>query len=130
MKEQIKNNGNWYIAEVVQRAEDVGKDKTNPNRRCTVWINSILIKAASPEKAYEKACNLGKENYGSLRYKAVAGNTLQWKFLGVRDIIPIYEDIEDGAEIMWEDLGEISAKRSERMIRDKCTLIRLAQRSA
>ncbi|MBN1515757.1 DUF4288 domain-containing protein [Candidatus Sumerlaeota bacterium] len=128
MIDKIINNENWYIAEIVERAENVGSDKSNPNRRCTVWVNAVLVKAKSPEQAYEKAVSIGKEKYGPSRYKAAAGNTVQWRFLGIKDIIPIYENIEHGSEIFWEKWDPISVKKSERMIKSKKDLIRGAQR--
>ena len=61
MAKKIKNNGDWYLADIVERAEMVGDDKTNPNRRCLTWVNSILVQALSIEQAYDKAIKIGKK---------------------------------------------------------------------
>ena len=75
-----------------------GDDKTNPNRRCQTWVNSILVQAPSIEQAYDKAIKIGKNNY-SIRYKAASGRICSWKVLGLSSLVPIFEDIEDGAKI-------------------------------
>jgi hypothetical protein len=122
MTKKIKNNGDWFLADVIERAEEVGKDKTNPNRRCLTWTNTILIQALSLEEAYDKAVKVAKENY-SMRYKAASGKTVSWKVLGLSSLVPIYEDIEDGAEIAFTDDGYISAKRSENMVKSKSEIL-------
>jgi hypothetical protein len=45
------------------------------------------------------------------------------EFLGIGDLLPIYEDLEDGAEILWHDYGFISAKRSEKIVKTKKELM-------
>jgi hypothetical protein len=117
LKEKIINKGNWFIAEIIERTESADSDKTNPNRRCTVWGNYHLIKAASVEEAYEKAEKLGNDyNYS---FKNQSGVDMENSFVGIGDLLPLYEDIEDGAEILWTDYGLISAKRSDRFIKPK-----------
>lgn len=118
MAKKIKNNGDWFLADIVERAEIVGDDKTNPNRRCLTWVNAVLIQALSIEDAYDKALKVGRENY-SMRYKAASGKTCNWKVLGLSSLVPIYEDIGDGAEIGFTDVGSIAAKTSERMVKTK-----------
>ena len=54
MAKKIKYNGDWYLAEIVERAEMVGDDKSNQNRRCLTWVNSVLIQAPSIEMAKVK----------------------------------------------------------------------------
>ncbi len=118
MAKKIKNNGDWYLADIVERAEMVGDDKTNPNRRCLTWVNSVLIQATSVEEAYDKAIKIGKKNY-TLRYKAASGRICSWKVLGLSSLLPIYEDIEDGAEIAFTDKGHIAAKTSKALVRTR-----------
>jgi len=120
---KIKVNDDWFIAELIEQCETVGRDKTNPNRRCTVWRNAILINASSLSEAYDKAVRFGKENYRQ-RYKAVSGDTVQWHVLGVADILPVDEDIGDGGELFWADHGDISAKRAQTMVRTKREILK------
>jgi len=32
-------------------------------------------------------------------------NAGQWRFAGISMLLPVYEDIEDGAEILWNERG-------------------------
>ena len=123
MAQKIKNRGDWYLADIVERAEAYGREKTNPNRRCTTWVNTILIKANSIEEAYDKALSKGRKSYET-RYKTVSGVDLEWKVIGIMNLTPIDEDIEDGAEIAWENKGFISAKRGDGMVKSKQVLVK------
>ena len=108
----------WFLANVVERGEDPGRLHDNPKRRCFTWVNTLLIKASSPSEAYDKAMRIAKKRY-PLQYVAIAGNTIRWTVLGLSDLNPIDEDLKDGSEISWNDMGYISAKRSSSMVRSK-----------
>ena len=118
MAKKIKNNGDWYLADIVERAEMAGDDKTDPNRRCLNWVNSILVQAPSIEKAYDKAIKIGRNNY-SIRYETASGRICNWKVLGLSSLAPIFEDIEDGAELTYVNKGHIAAKTSNALVRTK-----------
>ena len=122
MEDKIINKGNWFLVEIIERCEPVDNDISKPLRRCTVWGNMHLIQAPSPEKAFDKAEKLGKE--GNYAFKNVDKLDMKWEFVGIGDILPIYEDIEDKAELMWTDYGFISAKRSERFVKTKTELLK------
>ena len=49
---------------------------------------------------------------------------MEWIFVGIADLIPIYEDIEDGAEIMWTDYGLISDRRTKRIPQTKYEILK------
>ena len=122
MVQKIKNNGDWYLAEVIERAEQKRMKNNSPNRRCTTWINSILIKANSPGEAYDKALKIGRKDYET-SYRTVAGNDIEWKVIGLANLISIFEDIEDGAEVSWRSIGNISAKRGNELVKSKKELV-------
>lgn len=65
-----------------------------------VWENLRLINAETPEIAYEKAIRYGKDSEEELEINESKGYC---KFLGLKKLIPIYEDFEDGAEIEWKE---------------------------
>jgi len=122
MVQKIKNKGDWYIAEIIERAEPKGITNQNPRRRCTTWINSVLIKADSPESAYDKALKVGKKDYET-SYRTVVGIDIEWKVIGLANLIFISDDIEDGAEISWKDIGFVSANRGNNMVKSKEELV-------
>jgi hypothetical protein len=121
MTEKIINNGNWFLAEIIEKYEPLDSNKTQVMRRVTTWGNYHLIYAESPDEAYDKAVIIGKES----NYTFTNSDKMKMKseFLGIGDLLPIKEDIEDGAEIFWNDYGFISAKRSERLTLTKKELL-------
>lgn len=122
--EKISNkNGNWYIVEIIEKCEPVERNEKQELRRVTTWGNHHLIKADSPEKAFDKAEKLGKE----AEYKFTNSDKIEmeWIFVGIGELLPIYEDIEDGAELMWNDYGFISNRRTMRMPYKKKELMKL-----
>jgi hypothetical protein len=91
----------------VERADD---RKYDSSRRFLVWENTVLVKAKTPREAYRKVVKIGKE--GTKPYKGGPDRvSVQWLFEGVTEFLPVYEEIEDGVEIMWAErtlsLGKI-----------------------
>ncbi len=123
-QEKISNeNRNWYIVEIIEKFEPVDRNEKQDLRRVSTWGNHHLIKADSPEKAFDKAVKLGKEK----NYKFTNSDKLEMEsiFVGIGELLPIYEDIEDGAELMWNDYGFISNRRTMRMPYEKKELMKL-----
>ncbi len=89
----------------------------------TTWGNHHLIKADSPEKAFDKAVKLGKK--GEYKFTNIDKIEMEWIFVGIGELLPIYEDIEDEAELMWNDYGFISNRRTMRMTYKKEELMKL-----
>lgn len=112
--EKISNqNKNWYIVEILEKCEPVIRNEENDLRRVTTWGNHHLIKADSPKQAFDKAVILGKEK----NYKFINSDKIEMEsiFVGIGELIPIYEDIEDGSELMWTNYGFISNRRTMKM---------------
>jgi hypothetical protein len=122
MTKKILNKGDWFLVEIIERCEPVDSNQKHDLRRCIVWGNFHLIRATSPDKAYNKAEKLGKS--GNYEFTNSDKLKMKWEFVGIGDIIPIYEDIEDKAEIMWTDYGFISARRSNRFAKSKKELLK------
>jgi hypothetical protein len=121
MAKKIKNKGDWFLVEVIEMCEPAKADILDPLRRVTTWGNYILINAPTPSEAYDKAFKIGKS--GSYTFKG-HGQKMKWKFAGIGDLLPIYEDIEDGAEIIWRDYGYIRAKRVNNIVQTKKELLK------
>ena len=119
IQEKLSNeNGNWYIAEIIEKCEPVHRNENQDLRRVTTWGNHHLIKAKSSKEAFEKAEKLGKE--GEYKFSNVDKMEMEWIFVGIGQLIPIYEEfIEDGAELIWTDYGFISNRRTKRLTRSK-----------
>jgi hypothetical protein len=122
MADKIINKGNWFLVEIIERCEPLDSDIGSSLRRCTAWGNMHLIKASTPDMAYDKAEKLGKS--GDYAFKNSDKIDMKWEFVGIGDVIPIYEDIEDKTELLWTDYGFISARRSERFVKTKNELLK------
>jgi hypothetical protein len=121
MTNKIINNGDWFLVEIIEIYEPVDSNKMQELRRVTAYGNYHLINAATPSRAYEKAVKIGKHS----NYKFTNSDKIKMKskFLGIGDLLPICENIQDGAEIMWNNYGFISARSSEKKVRTKKDLI-------
>jgi hypothetical protein len=93
----------WYIASYIIRFIEVSHDHNDdPEKIFLVWENTILVKASNLDEAYDKTVQFASLNTNP--YKGgLKGVDVQWVFEGVTELLPVYEDIEDGAEIMWSE---------------------------
>ena len=95
MPKYIPKDMEWFLAEMIQEL------KVGDNEDSTIWVNTILIKASSLEEAYTKSLEHGKQYDGA--YTNTDGEPVITKFRGLRNLLLIYEKLEDGSEIMWEE---------------------------
>ena len=95
----------WYVAVVLMRFEWYDEDTSNPNRRCLSWENQILLKAGSPQEAYEKAMADGRANEeaGEMWESGNEARKGRWRFEGLTSLLAVYEVPGDGAEISWTE---------------------------
>ena len=109
----------WYVAIIVERFDYYWQKTTNPNRRCEVWENTCLIKGRTRNEAYRKAMALGRVGDGTecveLNKKRRKG---VWRFVGLANLLPVCDKIEDGCEILWTT-HYCTAKTAQRMVRQK-----------
>jgi len=72
-----------------------------------------LLRAKSREEAYRKAIRLGRVGDPS---KTRGG---EWRFAGISMLLPVYEEIEDGVEILWTDRGRLPVNKIKSLVRTK-----------
>jgi hypothetical protein len=111
----------WYVASILVRFEWYDEDKENLNRRCLAWENTILIKADSPEEAYAKALEEGKahEEHGEAWDADNEERKGRWRFEGLTSLLAIYNELEDGAEIIWREFENRSVKKVRSWVKSK-----------
>lgn len=95
---------NWYIAILIEYFDYQRAGKSHNNRMCYVSENYCIFRARSPEEAYKKAISQGKASDG-IEGVDQFGKKGRWRFAGLSGMLPIYEKLEDGAEILWCDCG-------------------------
>ena len=110
-----RNHTGWWIASYIERFEFYDEDKLNANRRCLAWENTILIKAEDREEAYQKAVDCARLSEGC-EAQNDSGRTGVWRYEGLTSLLPVYEELEDGAEILWvEHAGKTVRKIQSRV---------------
>jgi len=121
----------WYIGSYLLRfieLDSVGND--DPNAEFLAWENTIIVRASDLDEAYGKVISVAETATGP--YKGgTEGIPVQWVFEGVTELLPIYEELEDGAEIMWAEHDSIKLSVLRRLAKplsefkqqldDKCT---------
>lgn len=93
----------WYVGTYQLRfVELADRRKNDPKRRFLCWENTVLVKAKNMREAHRKVVKVSESH--TKPYKGGPGAVdVQWQFEGVIDLLPVYEEIEDGAEIMWAE---------------------------
>ena len=117
-----RNHTSWWLAQYIVRLQGIDEDENNLHRRCIAWKNTILIRANDRDEAYKKAKKIGKENTIDDSIKIRRGKKwvkAKWIFEGLTSLLPVYEEIEDGCEIMWDEYENITVKRVKNMTRKK-----------
>jgi len=109
----------WYVASYLIRFIELENDNNHdPEERFLSWENTIIVKANNLDEAYDKVVEHAKLE--TEPYKGGPdGVPVQWVFEGVTDLLPIYEDLEDGSEIMWADNKPRKLKNLKKLVRTK-----------
>jgi hypothetical protein len=113
----------WWIATYLLRLQYSDEDIANPNRRCLAWENTIILQAPNRESAYAKACRLGRyDSNGSEVTELETGRKGTWVFEGLKSLLPIYEQLQDGAEVLWREHSGVAARTIKSWVREKAAL--------
>jgi Domain of unknown function (DUF4288) len=113
----------WYVASLLMRLEwyDEQVNDSSLDSPCLAWENQILIKADNPKEAYAKAIDHGKlgEESGEIWEVDNEERKGRWKFEGLTSLLPIYDELEDGAEIAWTEYEDKSVRKIKSWIKEK-----------
>jgi hypothetical protein len=109
----------WYVASYLLRFVELDrKDIDDPEAKFLSWENTVLVKAIDLDEAYDKTVRIAEES--TKPYKGGPdGVDVQWQFEGVTQLVPVYEQIEDGAEIMWAEHAPRKLKNLRKWVGDK-----------
>jgi Domain of unknown function (DUF4288) len=92
----IPNDAKWYLADIVLEITIQG------DSRNVVHTNLVLIRADSPEEAYQKAIELGTSNDAS--WKNIDGKRVTFSFRGLRDLnVILSRKLEHGVELSYNE---------------------------
>jgi uncharacterized protein DUF4288 len=107
----IPPEAQWYVAELVVEIT-VEDDPRN-----VVHKNLVLIRADSPEEAYEKALSLGRE--AETFYENPAGKQVRFKFRGLSELNVIQDELDHGAELLYEQKVGVASEEIEKWVLPK-----------
>ncbi|MBV9636660.1 MAG: DUF4288 domain-containing protein [Methylobacteriaceae bacterium] len=94
----------WYVGSYMIRFIELAEEgNDDPERIFTVWENTVLVRATSIDEAFEKIERIGRSETEPYKGGPPPGVDVQWLFEGVTEVLPVYEEIEDGVEIMWAE---------------------------
>lgn len=117
-----RNHSGWWVASYIIGFEIDNENKKNLNRKCLAWENTILIQAEDREEAYRKSVKIGKFNASddSTRIRKYGKwHTGRWVFEGLTSLLPIYEEMGDGCEILWAEYNNVSVRKIKAKTRSK-----------
>jgi uncharacterized protein DUF4288 len=113
----------WYVGSYLLRFVELDAPGSDaPRRRFLSWENTVLVKARSPYHAYAKVAKLGRAKTKPYR-GGPKGIPVRWIFEGVTDLLPVYEKLRDGAEIMWTERSPRTRKSLRQLVRPKAKLL-------
>ena len=110
----------WYVGSYVLRFVELAERGNNdPKRKFLTWENTVIVTARSLDHAYDKIVAIAKRGTEPYKGGPSPGIDVQWLFEGVTELLPIYEKLEDGAEIMWAEHSLRSLKKIRSWARKK-----------
>ena len=118
MKDKNTSPVGWYVGSYLLRFVEIeDKNKNDPEKRFLSWENTIIVKAKSFNDAYKKVVKIAKSNTKPY-HGGEKGIPVQWVFEGVTELLPIYEELEDGSEIMWAEHSPRKLKSLRKYVRE------------
>ena len=107
----IPNGAKWYIADIVREFKVEGEKED------VVHIDTTLVRADSPEEAFENALALGRRGEDS--YRNPFGKLVTVLFRGLRNLNVIDGELEHGTELLFERKGGMSEQELKDLLREK-----------
>ena len=93
----------WFIAVTRSFFEYYDEKNAPDSDEMTVEEHYILISAASPLEAYRKVMEREDATSG-IEGVDEDGRKGKWRFIGIEDLLPLYEPLEDGCELICNEV--------------------------
>ncbi len=108
-----KNHTGWWIFEEVEQWVSKRQKKLSPTSRCLARLNLRLVRARNRDEAYRKAMAFGRVG---MPLNTGGG---EWRFAGISMLLPVYDKIEDGSEILWQEDKLMSVASIKKLVKPK-----------
>jgi hypothetical protein len=113
----------WYVASYLLRFVEIqAARKNNARQKFLSWENTVLVKARSLEHAYAKVTRIGRGKTRPYR-GGPKGIPVRWVYEGITDLLPVYEKVRDGAEIMWTERTPRTVKTLRMLVKSRKALL-------
>jgi hypothetical protein len=110
----------WWVASYIQRMEWKDARPLTHRSRCLYWENTVILQAKDREIAFRKANALAKSNSPGWELLGdPPGRLGRWVFEGLTSILPIYEPLGDGAEVLWREYRNKTLGALRRQVKPK-----------
>lgn len=117
MPKYLPKDIEWFVAELI--VEFTFENGDNP----LVWVNTVLVNATSLEDGYKKALLLGAQHNDT--YLNTDQIRVTVRFRGLRNLLLVYDKLEHGAELIWEEFEDLTPEQIEKMISPRTNSERL-----
>lgn len=109
----------WYVGSYLIRFIEIEEmDNFDPEKRFLSWENTVMVKASNLDEAYDKIERIAKLD--TKPYKGGSdGVPVKWVYEGITELLPIYEELDDGAEIMWSERNPRKLKNLQKLVKKK-----------
>jgi hypothetical protein len=105
------NTLGYYIAQLLVHFD------ISESAQTVLHKNYVVIEADSAVSALSRANQLGKKY--NMQYRNTKGEAVTVRFAGVAELSRVHDDIEDGAELMYEAFDGMSLKAAQALNLDK-----------
>ena len=107
----VPKDARWFLADLVLEF------RIQDDARNVIHINTLLIRAKTPERAYLRATKLGRK--AEKEYENSDGKTVRVIFRGLQDLKVIYEKLKHGAEIMYDERTALTERQVAKLVSSK-----------
>jgi hypothetical protein len=114
-----KSPVDWYYGSYLMRFIELSdKTRNDPEKRFLSWENTVLVEAKSLDIAYAKVERVAKAAAKPYR-GGPTGVRVKWEYLGITELLPIYEKLGDGAEIAWTEHSQRKLRTLKQWVKPK-----------
>lgn len=108
-----RSHTGWWVYGEVEYWVSKRQASLTDTSRCPVWENLRLIRAPNREAAHRRAMQLGRAEHPSKTHDG------EWRFAGISMLSPVYEEIEDGVELLWKVRGRLPMERIRKLVKSR-----------
>lgn len=120
----MESDKNRYVVAYLERFAFAGEDCSKDDRRCALaYENYCLIDAPSPAAAYDKMMTLAREAEATECVDTATRRKGHWIAEGVTMLLPLQEELQDGAELFFTEHRNRSVNTLRQMVFSKEELI-------